>query len=190
MLPRADLWVACWFIITSIPALAFQLPESARSHTDKASIEVAFSPEQDVAGLVARAIGQARKQVLVQAFSFTHKDIAQALITAHKRGVEVMLIADRQQSLHMERNKISDIAQAGIPVWLDGEHQSAHNKIMIIDAGTPDAVVITGSYNFTFAAQFKNAENLLLIRGNRRLVQRYQDNWQQHVSHARHWQTN
>lgn len=150
-------------------------------------MEVLFSPEQDVAGQIVQAIQQARKQVLVQAFSFTHKDIAQALINAHRRGVEVKLIADLEQSRRMERDKVQTIAEAGVPVWLDGEHQSAHNKVMLIDVETPDVVVITGSYNFTFAAQFNNAENLLLFRGNQKLARLYRNNWQHHLGHAKRW---
>ncbi len=190
MLRKSGFLAACWLLVASLPAQAFQSGEPSRALAASGTIEVAFSPEQDVAGLIISAVTRARTQILVQAFSFTHKDIAQALIAAHKRGVDVKLIADQEQTRRITGEKISLMANAGVPVWLDGEHQSAHNKVMVIDAGTPDVVVITGSYNFTFAAQFKNAENLLLIRGNHPLAQRYQDNWRQHFSHARRWQNN
>lgn len=162
-------------------ALAFQAPNPPLVTTG--SVEVAFSPEQDVASLIIKAINQAKKQVLVQAFSFTHKDIAQALIDAHRRGVEVKLIADYEQSEH-ENDKVAQIAKAKVPVWLDGEHQSAHNKVVLIDVNTPQVVIITGSYNFTFAAQFKNAENVLLIRGNNKLAALYKENWLRHQAHS------
>jgi hypothetical protein len=48
----------------------------------------------------------------------------------------------------------------------------------------PDAVVITGSYNFTWSAQARNAENLLILRGNPALVRRYLDNWRRHRDEA------
>lgn len=179
--------LALGLVLASPSALAFQARESGTVIPATGTMEVLFSPQQDVAGQIIRAIQQARKQVLVQAFSFTHKDIAQALISAHKRGVEVKLIADREQSRRMERDKVKIIAEAGVPVWLDGEHQSAHNKVMLIDVETPDVVVITGSYNFTFAAQFNNAENLLLFRGNHKLARLYRDNWQHHLDHAKRW---
>ncbi len=137
--------------------------------------------------MIIKAINQAKKQVLVQAFSFTHKDIALALIAAYRRGVEVKLIADLEQSEH-ENDKVAQIAQAKIPVWLDGEHQSAHNKVMLIDVDTPQVLIITGSYNFTFAAQYKNAENLLLLRGNAKLAELYKENWLRHQLHSQAWQ--
>lgn len=144
------------------------------------SIEVAFTPGQDAAGLIIETIAKARHQILVQAFSFTHDGIARALVAAHHRGVEVRLIADREQTQQMAHGQVPAMAAAGVPVWIDGEHQIAHNKVMVMDADT----VITGSYNFTKAAQYKNAENVLVIHHNPTLAQQYVENWQRHLAHS------
>ncbi len=66
-----------------------------------------------------------------------------------------------------------------IPVKIDTVHAIAHNKIMIIDGET----VITGSFNFTKAAEQNNAENLLVIH-DRKLAERYVRNWQEHEGHS------
>lgn len=58
-------------------------------------------------------------------------------------------------------------------------HGLAHNKIMVIDR----AVVITGSFNFTKAAEEVNAENLLVIRDSG-LAAKYAANWQEHFRHS------
>jgi phosphatidylserine/phosphatidylglycerophosphate/cardiolipin synthase-like enzyme len=150
-----------------------------------ANVRVAFTPGDDAAGQIIDAIRQARKQVLVQAFSFTHDGIARALVEAHKRGIEVKLIADNEQTGKMKRGQVTGIARAGVPVWLDSEHMSAHNKVMVLDAGQPSAQVITGSFNFTRAAQHKNAENVVFISGNDALVRSYVANWQRHLTHSR-----
>jgi phosphatidylserine/phosphatidylglycerophosphate/cardiolipin synthase-like enzyme len=150
-----------------------------------ANVRVVFTPGDDAAGQIIDAIRQARKQVLVQAFSFTHDGIARALIEAHKRGIDVKLIADTEQTEKMKRGQVPGMARAGVPVWLDSEHQSAHNKVMVIDAGQPAALIVTGSYNFTRAAQHKNAENVVFIGGNDALVRSYVANWQRHFAHAR-----
>jgi len=68
---------------------------------------------------------------------------------------------------------------AGIPTFIDDKHAIAHDKIMIIDRET----VITGSFNFTKAAEEKNAENLLIIR-NKDLAKTYLDNWMKHREHS------
>ena len=66
-----------------------------------------------------------------------------------------------------------------MPTYIDSKHAIAHNKIMIID----DAIVITGSFNFTKAAQERNAENLLVLR-DEKMVWEYEANWQQHFAHS------
>jgi phosphatidylserine/phosphatidylglycerophosphate/cardiolipin synthase-like enzyme len=67
----------------------------------------------------------------------------------------------------------------GIPIKIDAQHAIAHNKVMIIDGET----VITGSFNFTKAAEENNAENLLIIR-DKRLAQQYIKNWLEHERHS------
>ncbi len=148
------------------------------------TIEYAFTPGDDAAGLIVRAIDGARFQILVQAFSFTHAGIAGALIRAERRGVEVKVIADAEQIDLIDHNVIPQLVEAGIPVFTDAEHAAAHNKVMVIDAGAKASVLITGSFNFTHAAQFRNAENLLVFRGNHELTRAYLDNWMRHLKHS------
>jgi len=62
---------------------------------------------------------------------------------------------------------------------IDGVHAIAHNKVMIIDGQT----VITGSFNFTTAAERQNAENLLVVRDHA-LAARYAENWRAHAEHS------
>jgi phosphatidylserine/phosphatidylglycerophosphate/cardiolipin synthase-like enzyme len=62
---------------------------------------------------------------------------------------------------------------------IDAEHAIAHNKVMVIDGET----LITGSFNFTKAAQTQNAENLLIIR-DQALAAQYTQNWHAHVQHS------
>ena len=62
---------------------------------------------------------------------------------------------------------------------IDAKHAIAHNKVMIIDGET----VITGSFNFTKAAEENNAENLLVTR-DRELASLYMKNWQEHERHS------
>lgn len=150
----------------------------------RGQIQVAFTPGDDAGAMIVQAIAQARRQVLVQAFSFTHKAIAQALIDARRRGLDVQVLADPEQAGQIRTSLIDHLVEHGVPVWFDGQHTSAHNKVMIIDVGLPEATVITGSFNFTQAAQFRNAENVLLLRGNPNLAEAYAANWRRHRAHA------
>ena len=120
--------------------------------------------------------------MLVQAYSFTSAPIAKALVEAQKRGVKIQVILDKSQ----RREKYTEadfLLHAGVPTWIDAKHAIAHNKIMVIDSHT----VLTGSFNFTKAAEEFNAENLLVIR-DRALAERYAENWRAHEAHSAEYQ--
>lgn len=143
------------------------------------SVQAAFAPWDDVELLLVRLIDQAGSQVLMQAYLLTSKKIATALIAAHARGVDVQVLADETQS-HVDSAKLAMLASAGVPVWMETKYQNAHNKVIIIDPATVAPVLVTGSFNFTWAAQHKNAENVLVLRNNAELTNRYLANWQRH----------
>ncbi len=139
---------------------------------------VCFSPGGGCTRYIVHEIEAARTEVLVQAFSFTSREIAKALADARKRGLRVEVILDR--SNRTERYSSLDfLAHAGIRTYIDDAHEIAHNKVMVIDRLT----VITGSFNFTFAAETNNAENLLMIK-NAGLARLYADNWTKHRDHS------
>lgn len=149
------------------------------------TIEYAFTPGDDAAGLVVQAIATARDQVLVQAFSFTHREIAMALIDAHVRGVDVQVMVDPLQVELIEHNVTPLLLDHGIPVLADAEHGAAHNKVILVDPAGRMPAIVTGSFNFTHAAQYRNAENLLILRSNADLTRAYLENWMRHRAHAR-----
>jgi phosphatidylserine/phosphatidylglycerophosphate/cardiolipin synthase-like enzyme len=148
------------------------------------TVQLAFTPWDNAEGMIVDAIRRAKHQILVQAFSFTSRVLANALISAKKRGVDVQVMADREQTFSGESSRIPDLVRAGIPVTLEVRYQSAHNKVMVMDAGTAHAAVITGSYNWTYAAQQKNAENVLLLRDSPDIANAYAANWRRHYAEA------
>lgn len=150
----------------------------------RGTVQLAFTPWENAETMIVEAIRSARHQILVQAFSFTSRALANALVAAKRRGVDVQLMADREQTFGGEGSRIPELARAGIPVALEVRYQSAHNKVMVMDAGTANAAVVTGSYNWTYAAQYKNAENVLILRGNPDIVNVYAANWRRHFADA------
>lgn len=148
------------------------------------TIEYGFTPDDHIDSMIIAAIDAARQQVLVQAFSFTYRRIADALVRARSRGVEVAVIADHEQMRANEASLVRDLANTGMLVLHDSQHAASHNKVMVIDAAHPDCAVVTGSYNFTFAAQHRNAENALILRGNPPLCAAFHHNWLRHRSHS------
>jgi phosphatidylserine/phosphatidylglycerophosphate/cardiolipin synthase-like enzyme len=143
-----------------------------------APTQVYFSPNGGCADAIIKEITHAKSEILIQAYSFTSAPIAKALVGAHKRGVKVEAVLDKSQRSE-KYTSASFLANSGIPTFIDAHHAIAHNKIMIIDKST----VITGSFNFTKAAEEKNAENLLIIKSEE-LAGIYIDNWNKHRQHS------
>lgn len=143
-------------------------------------IEVAFTPWDDAEATLLKVIDGARHSLRVQAYLLTSRSIARALIDARRRGVDVAVLADREMTVKGENSQIPQLVAAGIPVWLEVRYAAAHNKILIADPLDEGSVVATGSYNYTFSAQARNAENLVLIRGNAAVAAAYQENWLRH----------
>lgn len=112
----------------------------------------------DCGAVAADAIAGARQSLLIQAYNFTESRIVEAIIAAHRRGVAVTLIVDKT-SMRQRGEGVSAVRAAGIPVFVDRKPRIAHNKVAVID----DAIVVTGSFNFSANAQCCNAENLLVV---------------------------
>jgi phosphatidylserine/phosphatidylglycerophosphate/cardiolipin synthase-like enzyme len=141
-------------------------------------VQVYFSPRGGATEAVVKVLDHATNSVLVQAYSFTSAPIAKALVDAHRRGVKVRVILDDSQ--RTEKYSEADfLKNNGITTLIDAQHAIAHNKIMVVD----DYVVITGSFNFTKAAEEHNAENLLVIN-DPALAKQYVGNWHAHEEHS------
>jgi len=160
--------------LASLPLQAQQGPRDLHPY---------FSPNGGCTQAVVDQLNGAKKQVLVQAYSFTSAPIARALVDAKHKGVDVQVILDKSQ--RGERyTSATFLANEGVPTYIDAKHKIAHNKVMVIDGQT----VITGSFNFTKSAEEGNAENLLVINNAPELAQRYAQNWKEHLGHSEPYQ--
>lgn len=139
---------------------------------------VYFTPNPQTALSIVQAVDESEREVLVQAYGFTHNAIAQALVRAHRRGVSVRVVMDAKTA-KTNQYVIHMLQQDNIATRQDGKHAIAHNKVMVID----DAIVITGSFNFTNSAATRNAENVLVLR-SKELAQQYKADWLKHWAHS------
>ncbi len=151
-----------FIVCVSLGAPAFAIP---------ADVTTCFSPRQNCTAALLDALNKAEEKIYVHAYSFTHPDIAAALVVAKKRGVDVQV--------HMDKNRIAEkysvfplFIENAFAVSIQDEPPIAHNKIMIID----EDLVITGSFNWTKNAA-KNEENLNFIR-SKELTKVYLENWE------------
>lgn len=134
-------------------------------------IAVCFTPGMACTDKIVSAIDDSKQYVYVQAYSFTSKPIEQALERANIRGEQVRVLLDKSQ-LKARDSVLPALRTAGIKVHIDDKVAIAHNKVIIID----NDQVITGSFNFTKAAQERNAENVVFIKA-KDIANAYTENW-------------
>ena len=154
------------------------LPMAAQGNR-KLLVKTCFTPESLCTPQIVESINTARTSLYVQAYSFTSAPIANALILAKKRGVDVRVILDKSQ-LAAKGSQLPTLLEAKVPFFIDWIAGIAHNKVMIID----EVLVLTGSFNFTNAADTRNAENVLWL-SDPEIARLYKDNWDKRKQHAK-----
>src|SRR5438477_10333614 len=96
-----------------------------RRYPAAGTVELAFTPGDAVDNLIIAAIDRAQSEVLVHAYTFTHRRIAQALVSAKRRGVAVSVLADREQASAVPQNVLTLLGSGVVDVWLDVNCQAA-----------------------------------------------------------------
>jgi len=155
------------------PLSADEVPLPVKSHA-----RTCFAPNGGCLDVLLKEIAQARLEILVMAYSFRSAAVAQALIAAHSNGIKVEVIMDKSERQEGYTPAVM-MANAGIPVYLDGTHAMMNNRVLILDKKT----LTTGSFSLTSASEDMNAENLLVIR-SAELSNLYRENWLMHKKHS------
>jgi phosphatidylserine/phosphatidylglycerophosphate/cardiolipin synthase-like enzyme len=121
-------------------------------------VEVYFSPEDHPEQRLVELVRGAEKSIRVLAYSFTSDALAEALRDQAGAGLTIQGVFDGSQ-VDGQGAEYAPLRQAGLDVRLDGSPGLMHNKVLIID----DEIVVTGSFNFTRAANQSNDENLIIV---------------------------
>jgi len=143
------------------------------AYADTPILQDAFSPNQGATQLVIKTIGEAKKTIRVAAYNFTSKPIGEALVEAQNSGVDVEVVLDKSQrtgrgSLYLF------LKESGVPTRINEKYHIMHDKFMLIDGKTLE----TGSFNYTKSAEENNAENVLVVRRNRKVDEDYASQWE------------
>ncbi len=130
--------------------------------------DVFFAPNDNINRELLSLIDQEQKHIRVAVFNFTDRNIAQALIRAQDRGVVVEVITDIN-CIYDRYNKIDQLHDNNISVLIfDPKQKKAggimHHKFALFSNNrTGNALVWTGSCNFTRSGSQVNQENGLLL---------------------------
>lgn len=165
-------------LLVLVPVWTGIEPSRPESTSVPPAVSICFTPGGACDSLLVQALDAARSSIRVAAYSFTSAPIADALIAAHARGVDVQVVLDAGRR-NGRGHQGGRLRQAGVDVRYDAEHAIMHNKFVVLDLAT----VITGSYNYTSAAQKRNAENMAFIR-DAAVAEEYAREWERHWGHS------
>ena len=156
-----------------VPAAAALVNRSdaPAAHALAEDVQVYFSRGGNPRGAIKTALGATHKLILIAVYEFTDFELTQALLDAQARGVKVLVYLDRGQATE-RLAQAHALAAAGIAVRLSNNAHPMHDKFAVLD----DAVVLTGSYDWTKAANVESDENLVLIR-DPEIAERYRERW-------------
>ena len=103
------------------------------------------------------SIDAARLSVDVAVYSFSLREVGNALLRARDRGVTVRVV---MESDNMDRSVPEALGEGGIRILGDRRESLMHNKFIIIDRSE----VWTGSMNFTVTGAYEDNNGLIHIR--------------------------
>ncbi len=121
-----------------------------------------FSDRDRIADRVIAAVNRTQKSLHAAIYDLTQPDIAAALVEAHRRGVEIRIVADERQARE-PHSKIPYLLSRSLAIRLSlgyrGNRSLMHNKFAVFDG----KLVETGSFNWTTSAERYNFENAVFI---------------------------
>lgn len=124
------------------------------------SMKIFFSPQdKTVTNALLPLINNAKSYIYIPIFVLTEKQIAESLIKAKNRGVDVKIIIDALSASN-RHSKHETLRANGVLVKTEAYAGKMHSKSMIID----DEYVVVGSMNFSNSGNNYNDENLVLIK--------------------------
>jgi phosphatidylserine/phosphatidylglycerophosphate/cardiolipin synthase-like enzyme len=125
--------------------------------------EVPDSLDGSVAQQLINHINLAQDTIDIAAFEFNLTPVAEALVAAHGRGVQVRWVTDDEHGIEADEEEdhgqFAMLERAGIEVRDDQRSGLMHNKFWIFDGQT----VWTGSTNATQNGIFRNNNNVIVI---------------------------
>ena len=126
-----------------------------------------FSPRDDCPRAIAGLFARVRRWADVCVFTITDDRIAEAIMSAHRRGVKVRIVTDDDKSLD-PGSDVCRLKKAGVAVRVDQSDYHMHHKFAVYDRKT----LLTGSYNWTRSAAQHNEENFI-VSEDRGLLNRF-----------------
>lgn len=140
-----------------------------------AETKVYFSPNGDCEKNTIELINKTTKQLDIAMYSLNNDNIILSLKQAQSRGVVIRILLDRGQAYNNTDETI-DLIDSKLNIKIHSVNKIQHNKFAVSD----QKQVITGSFNWTNAAQDFNEENCVFL-DEQKIVDTYQKQFDNHL---------
>jgi hypothetical protein len=125
---------------------------------------------QNIRKSILREVEKANKSIKVAVYWFTNQELFELLLEKQKEGIQVELIIHNDYINNRETGlPFQKFIEAGGKFYFSDEENPMHNKFCIIDG----QVLINGSYNWTYYAESKNRENVLIIKAEKEVIEAF-----------------
>ena len=147
-------------LLLGLLGIGWALPVPSLPAAEAATIELYYAPEDLPGDKLVALYGKAKRYIYVAVYGVTFPPVVQALVSAHKRGVDVRVITDREKLKDpKQRSALETLRLAGIPIKINQHDGLMHLKQVVID----DEVNTSGSMNQTTSGHRYNDERLDVI---------------------------
>lgn len=144
----------------------------ALTNIESGDVMLEFTPG-NAETLIIALLNSAEERIRIASYSFTSKPIAEALVAARDRGVDIKVVMDKSNRTS-QYSSATFLKNQRIPVRINERYAIMHNKVIVVD----DKHTKTGSFNYSKAAATRNAENVLVLYDIPEIAGRYTEEWQ------------
>lgn len=147
---RRQRTAVCLLLLSAVLAIPTAAPPA----------DVHFSPDGGIRRHLLRAIQESKQRIDVAVYHMTAAELAEALVAARHRGVQVRVVTD-QEKARANGPAMRVLRAGGVAVRSLGvaDKSLMHHKFAVFD----DRLVATGSYNWTNTAERANYESVVLL---------------------------
>ena len=153
-----------------------KIEEATSLTAEDVRLEVRFSPFGGIFDKIVDVLKRAKHEVDVAMYAFSDMRISLLLMTLDEQGIKVRVLADKSWN-SSGYSVLPKMKEFTFFRKFDNPYGLLHDKYIIVDPNSPDAKVLTGSYNLTRSAQSRNDEVLIVIH-SKEIARLYLENFE------------
>ncbi|GAB4196643.1 MAG: hypothetical protein OHK0057_22430 [Thermoflexibacter sp.] len=126
---------------------------------------------KNIQNIIISELQNAQKSIQIAVCWFSNRQIFDTLLEKTKQGLDVQLVLlDDYLNKRVEGLPLNELINAGAKLYFSDKTAPIHHKFCIID----NAVLLNGSYDWTYFSESKALENILVIKDNQEIIKAFE----------------